>query len=88
MGCNGVIPLVVAEAEDEICFDGVEALVLERIGLNLINKADPPAFLSQIENEPPLERPDGLELYFGNRKLNCMRHSRFELGAVSGRTTL
>ena len=53
-----------------------------------VNKADPPAFLSQIENEPPLERPDGLELYFGNRKLNCMRHSRFELGAVSGRTTL
>ena len=43
------IALVILEAEPEVGVDGVEALVLQRIGAQLVDQADAAPLLAQIE---------------------------------------
>src|SRR5438477_5404665 len=51
-----VIALVVAEAEREIGVHGVEALVLQRVGADLVDQADPAALLAEIEEQAARHR--------------------------------
>ncbi len=43
-----VVPRVSGEAERLVCLDGVESLLLERVGSYLVEQADAAAFLAQI----------------------------------------
>ena len=49
------------EAEPQIGVDRIEALILQRIGTQFIDKADSPPFLSQIEQHAPALRRDAGE---------------------------
>ena len=52
------VALVVLEAEPEIGVDRVEALVLQRIGAQLVDQADAAPLLPQIEQDAPAGRGD------------------------------
>ena len=43
-------PFIITEAEREICFNSIEALILQTIGADLIGQPDAAAFLTQIEH--------------------------------------
>ena len=47
-----VLALVGLEAEGDVGLDGVHAVVLERVGLNLVVQADAPAFLPEVDQSP------------------------------------
>ena len=44
-----IVALVVGKAEPQVRIDRVESAVLQRIGAKLVGKADPAAFLAQVE---------------------------------------
>ncbi len=46
LGSDAVVASVLGQSEIEIRLDGVPAGVLDRIGLELVHEADPPAFVS------------------------------------------
>ena len=50
---NRVVPLIIAESECEVGVDRVEALVLQRVRPQLVDEADPPAFLPQVLEQAP-----------------------------------
>ena len=66
MGGDGVVPLVVAEAQGVVGVHRVQALILEGVGPDLVHDADPAALLPQVEHHAPLRLLDaaqgGLEL--------------------------
>ena len=55
---DGKVALVVGEAEPEIGVDRVEALILQRIGPELVDQADAAPFLPQIEEDAPARGGD------------------------------
>src|SRR4029077_17144203 len=47
---DAVVPLVVVEAERGIGVDGIEALILQRIGAHLVGEPEAAPFLLEIKN--------------------------------------
>ncbi len=58
---DAVVALVVAEAEGEVGLHGVEAVVLQAVGADLVQEADAAPFLPQVEQDAVLHLPDRLE---------------------------
>lgn len=50
LGSDSIIPAVGAEAQLQIRIDGIDALLLELVGVEFIRKADAPAFLSEVDD--------------------------------------
>ena len=59
----GIVALVVGKAEAAVGLDRIEPAVLERIGAQLVGKADPAAFLAQVEQDPAAVRADDLQRF-------------------------
>src|SRR5439155_3631888 len=53
-----VVPQILAEAELQVRLDGVPALVLERVGADLVRQPDPPALLMEIDEDAATGRGD------------------------------
>src|SRR5712691_8002925 len=53
VGCYVVVSLVRLEAQLFVRLNSVETCILQLVGFDLVDEADSPAFLSQIENYPP-----------------------------------
>lgn len=51
MGAEAVIALVGFEAEGFVCFDGIEAGVLEFVGAEFVDDSDSASFLGDIEDD-------------------------------------
>ena len=49
LGADPVVAQVGGQAELEVGVDGVEALLLELVGLELVEQADPAALLGEVE---------------------------------------
>ncbi len=54
LGAGAVVPLVLAAAQREVRLVGVEAGVLQRVGVELGVEADAATLLAQVEQEPAL----------------------------------
>ena len=61
------------EAEGEVRLDGVEALLLELVGLQLVQQADPAPFLRHVEEHSSFLRSDSLQ-----RELELLAAVAFE----------
>ena len=48
-----ILPQVPGKAQGQVGLQGVHALVLEGIGPELVDQANPPAFLAHVEEDPP-----------------------------------
>src|SRR5262245_9398388 len=62
LGSDTVVPEIGTEAELLIGFYGVESLVLELVGPELVRQPDPPAFLAHVEHHSAtllLHKADG-----------------------------
>ena len=58
---DAVVALVGAVAEGEVGLDGVEPLVLEGVGAELLDQADPPPLLGQVDQGADPLAADHLE---------------------------
>ena len=61
VGGDGVVALVVAEAEREVGLHRVEPLLLERVGPDLVEEPDAAPLLAQVEQHPALVPLDRLQ---------------------------
>lgn len=60
---DGVVSFVVAEAEGEVCFDGIEALVLEGVGFDFVDEADAAAFLAEVDEDASFHGLDAAQAF-------------------------
>ncbi len=61
---HGVVAFVVAEAQRQVGLHGVEALVLQAVGADLVDQPDAAAFLTQVEHDALVHLADHLERGF------------------------
>ena len=52
LGANAVVAKIGRETELEVGVDGVVALLLKLVGLQLVEQPDPPALLREVEQNP------------------------------------
>src|SRR5205807_6217631 len=57
---DAVVALVDWKPEVLVCLDGVEALVLQRVGAELVHQPDAPTLLPQVEDDSPPRLGDDL----------------------------
>src|SRR6185437_8206207 len=60
---DSIVAQVLLESELQIRFDGVEALVLQRVSLDLVREADSAPFLMQVDNHAGLGRQNTLDRF-------------------------
>src|SRR4051812_11524916 len=75
-----VIALVVGESEAAVGVDGVEAAILQRIGAELVRKADSAAFLAQIEQQSTARRADDAQRLLELRSAIAFQRAEYVAG--------
>jgi len=82
LGADAVVALVGGKAELLVRLDRVVPLLLELVGPQLVDQADAPAFLEQVEQDPAPLRLDLLEREVFGPILHVVRYAGSRLDAV------